>query len=54
MWIGCKDEGSGCGSVGRVVAFDTRDPQFESSHQQNLFTLNSIEKAKRKEKRGRE
>ena len=25
--------GSGCGSVGRVVAYDTRDPRFESSHQ---------------------
>ena len=25
--------GSGCGSVGRAVASDTRGPQFESSHQ---------------------
>ena len=24
--------GSGCGSVGRAVASDTRDPRFESSH----------------------
>ena len=26
--------GSGCGSVGRAVAFDTRGPRFESSHWQ--------------------
>ena len=36
--------GSGCGSVGRVVASDSRDPQFESSHRQtfieHLFTVN--------------
>ena len=24
--------GSGCGLVGRAVASDNRDPQFESSH----------------------
>ena len=29
--------GSGCGSVGRVVAFDTRGPQFDSSHQQIIY-----------------
>ena len=35
--------GSGCGSVGRVVASNTRDPQFESSsHRQILFTINCI------------
>ena len=28
--------GSGCGSAGRAVAFDTRGLRFESSHQQNL------------------
>ena len=28
--------GSGCGSVGIAVAFDTRGPQFESSKWQNL------------------
>ena len=44
--------GSGCGSVGRAVASDTRGPQFESSHRQNkiyiehLFTVNCIEKTK--------
>ena len=36
--------GSGCGSVGRVVASDIRGPRFESSHQQvfimNIFTVN--------------
>ena len=30
--------GSGCGSVGRVVASDTRGPRFESSH----FILNIL------------
>ena len=29
--------GSGCGSVGRAVASDTRDPRFQSSHQQNFY-----------------
>ena len=29
-------KGSGCGSAGRAVASDTRDPQFEPSHQQNF------------------
>ena len=28
--------GSGCGSVGRAVASDTRDPWFVSRHQQNF------------------
>ena len=28
---------SGCGSVGRAVAFDTRGPRFDSSHRQNLY-----------------
>ena len=32
--IGC---GSGCGSVGRAVAFDSRGPQFESSHRPNIY-----------------
>ena len=39
--------GSGCGSVGKAVASDTRDPRFESSHWQNLYVLpNCIEKRK--------
>ena len=45
--------GSGCGSVGRLVASDSRGPQFESSHLQNLywiFTVTCIEKAKIKKK----
>ena len=29
--------GSGCGSVGRAVASDTRGPRFESSHWLNLY-----------------
>ena len=36
--------GSGCGSVGRAVASNTRGPQFESSHRQefimNIFIVN--------------
>ena len=31
-----------CGSVGRVVTFDTRGPQFESSHWQNFIYQNMI------------
>ena len=46
--------GSGCGSVGRAVAFDTRDPRFDSSHQQtfikHLFNVNCVEKTKIKKK----
>ena len=50
-------QGSGCGSVGRAVASDTRGPQFESSHWQTfisdiyLFTVNCIEETKIKRKR---
>ena len=32
-------KGSGCGSVGRAVASDTRFPRFESSHWQNLLNI---------------
>ena len=32
-------KGSGCGSVGRAVAFDTRDPWFDSSRRQKMATL---------------
>ena len=38
--------GSGCDSVGRAVASDTRGLQFESSHRQilyYLYTVNCIE-----------
>ena len=42
-------KGSGCGSVGRVVASDTRGQWFESSHRQKfiyilniLFTVNCV------------
>ena len=43
--------GSGCGSVGRAVASDTRGPRFESSHWQknyvgHLFTINCVGKTK--------
>ena len=46
---------SGCGSVGRVVASNSRGLRFESSHRQksilNVFTVNCIEKTKIKKKR---
>ena len=41
--------GSGCGSVGRAVASDSRGPRFKSSHWQknnifieHLFTVNCV------------
>ena len=34
--------GSGCGSVGRAVASDTRGPRFESSHQQKFINILNI------------
>ena len=34
-----NEKGSGCESVGRVVASDTRVPWFESSHQQIVYTI---------------
>ena len=47
--------GSGCGSVGRAVASDSRDPLFESRHRQKIsiehFNVNCIEKTKIKKKR---
>ena len=33
--------GSGCGSVGRGIAFETRGPSFESSHWQH-FKMNKL------------
>ena len=55
MWQTWVMKGSGCGSVGRTVAFDTRGPQFNSSHRQNfiehLFIINCIEKTKINKKR---
>ena len=43
-----REKGSGCGSVGRAVASDTRGTRFESSHRQksiyieHLFTVNCV------------
>ena len=41
-----KMVGSGCGAVGRAVAYDIRGPRFESSHRQllfeHLFTVNCL------------
>ena len=48
--------GSGGDSVGRAVTFDSRGPQFESSHRKKLYwisTVNCIEKTKVM-KKGRE
>ena len=50
-----QKRGSGCGSVGRAVATDSRGLRFESSHQ-HKFILNNvycqlIEKTKIKKKR---
>ena len=45
--------GSGCGSVGRMIASDSRGLRFESSHQQNfiyiehLFTVNCVLKRRK-------
>ena len=46
--------GSGCGSVGRAVASDTRGPRFESSHRQkkyifieHLLTVNCVLKRRK-------
>ena len=38
--------GSGCGSVGRAIASNARDLQFESQHWQNFIYQCSIEKTK--------
>ena len=47
--------GSGCGAVGRAVAYDTRGPRFESSHRQlllNIYLLLTVcRKDENKEKR---
>ena len=47
-----KDSGSGCDSVGRAGASDTRGPRFEYSHWQILYILsvNCIEKAQKNKK----
>ena len=43
--------GSGCGSVGRAVASNTRDPRFESQHGQNFIYQLYIYKEKTKIKK---
>ena len=45
-------KGSGCSSVGRAVAFNSRGPRFDSSHfLEHLFIINCIEKTKINKKR---
>ena len=34
--------GSGCGSVGRVVASDTRGPRFESRHWEKIIYIKHL------------
>ena len=36
-FIKLGEQGSGCGSVGRAVAFNTGGLWLESSHRQNLY-----------------
>ena len=45
-----ENSGCGCGSVGRAVASDTRDLQFESRHWQNFIYLLYNRKDENKEK----
>ena len=46
-------KGSGCGAVGRAVAYDTRSPRFEYSHWQkfinikHLYTVNCVLKRRK-------
>ena len=53
--IKISELGSGCGAVGRAIASNTRDPQFESSHRLyyllSILLKNCIEKTKIKKKR---
>ena len=50
--------GSGCGSVGRVVAYNTEvcgsNLDISKIYMNHLFTVDCIEKVKIKRKRGRE
>ena len=53
-----SSKGSGCDSVGKAFASDSRGPQFKSSHWQNLywtfiylFTIGCVEKTKINKKR---
>ena len=42
--------GNGCGAVGRVVASDTRDPRFESSHWQYFLLSTALKSCIKKTK----
>ena len=42
--------GSGCGSDGRAIAYNTRDPRFKFRHRQNFIYQLYIRKNKNKEK----
>ena len=48
-------EGSGCGAVGKAVAYNSWDTRFESSHRQiyyQLYKINCVEKLKIRRGRG--
>ena len=42
-----EDNGSGCGTVGRAVASNTRGPRFKSSHQENLYVPSTVLKRRK-------
>ena len=44
------DLGSGCDSVGRAVASDTRGPRIESSHWQNILNMDLLSTVLKKRK----
>ena len=44
--------GSGCGSVGRTVAYDTRGPLFESSHRHTLIIIKKLSQKNLKQSSG--
>ena len=53
-----QTQGSGCGSVGRAVASNTRGPRFKSSHRQKfinieqlLYTINCVLKRRKIKKK---
>ena len=49
--IRCSLPGSGCGSIGRAVASNIRDPQFKSRHRQKFIyqLYNRKDEIKKKE-----
>ena len=52
-WSNIIVEGSGCGSVGRAVASDTRGPRFEWTHRRNLIQYQLYRKDEKKKRPGK-